>query len=67
MYGDWKTNYQRFLALLDSAAASDFLPEGKLAWAAQYEPLAGEEDSYDCHHAEHRLRLATHLGKRAQS
>jgi hypothetical protein len=53
----WRKNFLHFLELLRAIPESDVRPGGKLAWVAEYQPLDGHTDTYDYHHAEHRVRL----------
>lgn len=65
VYQEWRSGFLRFLELLRAIPESDVRPDGKLAWVAEYQPLDIDPNSYDSHHAEHRVLLEGWLGQHA--
>jgi carboxymethylenebutenolidase len=61
VHQEWRTGFLHFLALLQEIPETDLRPDSKLAWLAEYQPLADHPDVYDYHHAEHRVLLESWL------
>lgn len=61
VHQEWRKGFLHFLELVRAIPESDLRPEGKLAWVAEYQLLAGHAGSYDYHHAEHRRLLEAWL------
>jgi hypothetical protein len=63
----WRKGYLHFLDLLREIPEMEVRPDGKMAWVAEYQLLADQTDTYDYHHAEHRVLLEAWIGTQAAS
>jgi hypothetical protein len=64
VHREWRDGFIRFLELIRAIPESDLLPEGKLAWLADFQPSELLPGSYDHHHSEHRGLLEAWMRER---
>jgi hypothetical protein len=62
----WREGFLRFLELVRTIPEADLLPNGKLAWMAEYQLSDVLPGWYDHHHSEHRSELESWMRERRE-